>query len=301
MSDSRHEGDSWDPASSVGATATLAATGRAIASRADRPLSTDPFAEPLVRAVGVDLLTRLASGEEAPGELLDPMWIDGAAVRAGFYDEYFLDATQAGIAQVVILASGLDSRAYRLPWPGGTVLYEVDRPPVLEFKTRTLAGLGAEPTAERRVAAADLREDWAGVLRAAGFDPSLPTAWSAEGLLGYLPPEAQDRLLDTVTELSAPGSRIATENRPNQRAGEENRTKRGLDRISELWRAHGFELDHARLRYFGARNEAAPYLARRGWVLHGVGIRELFTANGLPFDGDELGTDGVRYIRGVLG
>lgn len=105
------------------------------------------------------------------------------AVRTKFFDEFFMDATRAGIRQVVILASGLDSRAYRLAWPAQTVVYEIDQPQVMEFKTRTLAELGATPTADRRVVTADLRADWPTALGAAGFDPTQPTAWSAEGLL----------------------------------------------------------------------------------------------------------------------
>ncbi|MFI7194910.1 class I SAM-dependent methyltransferase [Nocardia nova] len=208
---SRHDGDTWDPATGVGSTATMAAAARAIATRADPELIDDPFAAPLVRAVGIDLLTRLATGETPPGDLVEQVWIDIAKIRTRFYDEFFLDATRAGITQAVILASGLDSRGYRLPWPSGTVVYEVDQPQVIEFKTRTLAELGATPTADRRAVGVDLRDDWPTVLRTAGFDPARPTAWSAEGLLGYLPPEAQDRLLDTITELSAPGSRMATQ------------------------------------------------------------------------------------------
>jgi methyltransferase (TIGR00027 family) len=301
MASTRHDGDTWDLASSVGATATMAAAARAIATRADRPLIDDPFAEPLVRAVGVDLLTRLASGEMAPGDLVGQVAIDGAKVRTKFYDEFFLDAANAGITQVVILASGLDSRAYRLPWPAGTVVYEVDQPQVIDFKTRTLAGLGAAPTAERRVAAVDLRDDWPAALRTAGFDPARPTAWSAEGLLGYLPPEAQDRLLDTITELSARGSRVATESRPNPRPGDEEKTKEGLHRISERWRAYGFNLDHARLRYFGERNEAAPYLTDRGWALTGISVRDLLAANDLPpLKDDALGMGDVLYVSGAL-
>ncbi|MGW4829464.1 SAM-dependent methyltransferase [Amycolatopsis japonica] len=296
----RHDGDSWDLASSVGTTATMAATARAMATRADRSLIDDPFAEPLVRAVGVDSLTRLASGETAPGELVEQVWIDVAKVRTKFYDEFFLDATEAGIAQVVILASGLDSRAYRLPWPAGTVVYELDQPQVIEFKTRTLAELGAEPTADRRAVAADLRADWPAALGAVGFDPALPTAWSAEGLLGYLPPEAQDDLLDRITELSAPGSRVATESRPNPRPGEEEETKERLNRMSERWREQRVDTDMARLRYFGERNEAGPYLADRGWTLTGISIRELFAVNGLP----ALTDDGMRmgdmlYVSGI--
>ncbi|RSM79986.1 class I SAM-dependent methyltransferase [Kibdelosporangium aridum] len=301
MTSTRYDGDTWDLASGVGATATMAAVARAIATRTDRPLIDDPFAEPLVRAVGIDLLTRLATGEMAPAGLVGPVAIDGAKVRTKFYDEFFLEATEAGITQVVILASGLDSRAYRLPWPAGTVVYEVDQPQVIEFKTCALAELGAAPTADRRVAAVDLRDDWPTALRTAGFDPARPTAWSAEGLLGYLPPEAQDRLLDTVTELSAPGSRVATENRPNPRPGDEDRTKEGLNRITERWRARGFDLDHARLRYFGERNEAAPYLTDRGWVLTAVSVRDLLAANDLPpLKDDDLRMGGVLYVSGVL-
>ncbi len=119
------------------------------------------------------------------------------AVRTKFFDEFFLDATAAGIRQAVILASGLDSRAYRLAWPAGTTVYEIDQPEVIEFKTTTLAELGAEPTAERRTVAIDLRYDWPAALTERASTRAKPTAWSAEGLLGYLPPEAQDRLLDT--------------------------------------------------------------------------------------------------------
>ena len=195
----RYEGDTWDLASSVGATATLVAATRAMATRADRPLITDPFAEPLVRAVGVDVLIRLATGElDAAALDTDGVsagmqrMVDSIAVRTKFFDEFFLDATQSGIRQAVILASGLDARAYRLSWPSGTTVYEIDQPQVIEFKSRVLAELGATPRADRQTVGIDLRDDWPMALRSAGFDPAQPTAWSAEGLLGYLPPQAQD-------------------------------------------------------------------------------------------------------------
>jgi len=233
--------------------------------------------------------------------LVGQVAINGAKVRAKFYDEFFLDATNAGITQIVILAAGLDSRAYRLPWPTGTVVYEIDQPQVIEFKIRTLAKLDAAPIADLRVVAADLRDDWPAALRTAGFDPALSTAWSAEGLLGYLPPEAQDRLLDTITELSAPGSRVATESRPNPEPGDEDMTKAGLDRISERWRAHGFDPDMVRLRYFGERNEAAPYLTSLGWELNAIGLRNLFADNGLPpLESDDLRMSDLLYVSGTL-
>jgi methyltransferase (TIGR00027 family) len=310
----RYEGDTWDLASSVGATATMVAAARAMANRAEHPLINDPFAEPLVRAVGVDLLTRLASGETDPSALNDvhdgatgsagamSRMADNMAVRTKFFDEFFLEATKAGITQVVILASGLDSRAYRLAWPAGTVVYEVDQPEVIEFKSRTLAELGAAPTADRRVVAVDLRDDWPTALRTAGFDPARPTAWSAEGLLGYLPPEAQDRLLDTITELSARGSRIATESAPNPQPGDGDKMRERMRVISERWRAHGFDLDMAGLVYFGDRNEAAAYLRDRGWSLDSISIRDLFSANGLaPLKDDDTRMGEVLYVSGVLG
>ena len=313
MTSTRYEGDTWDLASSVGATATMVAAARAVASRAERPLINDPFAEPLVRAVGVDLLTRLATGEVNANDLNDvhdgatgsagamSRMADNMAVRTKFFDEFFLDATNAGIKQAVILASGLDARAYRLQWPAGTVVYEVDQPQVIEFKSRTLAELGAAPTAERRVVAIDLREDWPAALRAAGFDPAQPTAWSAEGLLGYLPPDAQDRLLDTITELSAPGSRLATESAPNPEPGDEEKMKERMQTISERWRAHGFDLDMAGLVYFGERNEAAPYLSGHGWQLTSASIRELFDANGLaPLEDDDMRMGEMLYTSGTL-
>ncbi|MBB4683872.1 SAM-dependent methyltransferase [Amycolatopsis jiangsuensis] len=302
MTSSRRDGDTWDAASGVGATATMSAAVRAIATRADRSLFADPLAEPLVRAVGIDLLTRLATGETPPGDLVAGLWIDLAKVRGRFYDEFFAGATDAGVTQAVILASGLDSRAYRLPWPAGTVVYELDQPEVIAFKTRALAEHGAAPTAERRAVGVDLRDDWPAALRAAGFDPARPTAWSAEGLLSYLPPEAQDRLLDTVTELSAPGSRIATESKPVPRPGDEAETKEGLRRLSARWREQSFDTDPARLRYFGERNEVGPYLTGLGWSLDGSTVRDLFAAHGftLPEHGD-LGMGDLRYVRGRLG
>ena len=302
----RYEGDTWDLASSVGATATMVAAARAMATRSERPLINDPFAEPLVRAVGVDLFTRLASGDLDPADLDDDAnagvsrMSDNMAVRTKFFDDFFLDATKSGVNQAVILASGLDARAYRLPWPAKTVVYEIDQPQVIEFKSRILAELGVRPSAMRRAVAIDLRNDWPSALRAAGFAPSRPTAWSAEGLLGYLPPDAQDRLLDTITALSAPGSRFATESAPNVDPAEEDRLKERMRTVSDQWRKHGFDLDMTELVYFGDRNEAAPYLSDHGWQMTGSSTRELFAANGLPPLDDDMPFADMRYVSGTL-
>ena len=124
------------------------------------------------------------------------------------------------------MAAGLDARAYRLPWPDGTVVFEVDQPDVIEFKTKTLAELGAKPTADRRTVAIDLRDDWPQALLDTGFNPNSPTAWIAEGLLIYLPPQAQDLLFDNINELSAPGSRLATEHIPDSSMFGDERSQR---------------------------------------------------------------------------
>jgi methyltransferase (TIGR00027 family) len=314
----RTENDTWDLASSVGATATMVAAARAMATTADDPLINDQFAEPLVRAVGVDFFSRLATGELRPEDLDSDSesvgmqrMADNMAVRTKFFDDFFLaatgggnsaEATEGGIRQAVILASGLDSRAYRLAWPAGTTVYEVDQPEVIEFKTRTLAELGAEPTAKRRTVAKDLRYDWPSALIEEGFDPSQPTAWSAEGLLGYLPPDAQDRLLDTITELSAPGSRIAVESVPNVDPADHEKAIERMREASDRWREHGFDLDFAELVYMGDRTEAATYLGDHGWELDRHGVRELFAAFGLPpLENDAVANFGeLQYVSGVL-
>jgi methyltransferase (TIGR00027 family) len=282
----RTDGDTWDLASSVGATATAVAASRAMASQGPDALLDDPLADPLVRAVGIDSFVKLVDGEIAVTD--DPRlnrrsMNEQMAVRTRYFDDFFTTATDSGVRQVVILASGLDTRAYRLRWPADTVVYEIDQPDVIEFKTRTLAGLGAEPTAQRRTVAIDLRDDWPSALIRAGFVTSLPTAWSAEGLLVYLPPEAQDRLFDSITELSAPGSRVATE----------HMDMRGLpadwaQQLTQRSQRISSSINLAELFYTGERNNAADYLAAHGWQTNVLKTGEAFAANGFELADDEL-------------
>jgi methyltransferase (TIGR00027 family) len=306
----RFDGDSWDLASSVGLTATMVAAARAVASRASdgsNALVNDQFAAPLVRAVGVDFFSRMASGELDPRDLDEDAarnmrrFADAMAIRTKYFDEFFLDATRAGIRQAVILASGLDSRAYRLPWPAGTTVYEVDQPQVIEFKTSTLAGLGAEPTADRRAVAIDLRDDWPAALQRAGFDPTQRTAWIAEGLLGYLPAEAQDRLLDQVTALSVPGSLFATEGLLEINELNEQELRRRMRRQSEMWDSHGFELDMGGLVYFDERTDTRTYLSNHGWRISDTNTKDLVAQHGLPpIDDDDLVFGEIVYVAAKL-
>jgi len=300
----RTDDDSWDLASSVGVTATMVAAARAMASKATTPLINDPFAEPLVRAVGLDFFVKMVDGDVdlslLPNASPDRTQaiVDGMGVRTKYFDDYLLAAVGAGVRQVVILASGLDSRAYRLDWPSGTVVYEIDQPQVIEFKTVTLADLGAEPTATRRTVPIDLRADWAAALRNAGLDVEAPTAWLAEGLLIYLPSEAQDRLFDNITALSVPGSAIATEYVPGLPNLDAERVR---EQTAQL-RQHGLDIDMPSLVYAGERSHVIDYLRGKAWDVTPTPRADLFVRNGLqvpsPDNDDPLGE--IIYVSGTL-
>jgi methyltransferase (TIGR00027 family) len=284
----RTDNDTWDLATSVGATATMVAAGRARATAAEHPLIEDRFAEPLVRAVGIDFFTRWAAGEldSADVDIPGNAWgmqrmTDLLTVRTRHIDGFLADATATGLRQVVILASGLDARAYRLPWPPGTTVFEIDQPQVLEFKAATVAELGAELAADVRAVPIDLRDDWPAALRAAGFDVTRPTAWVAEGLLAFLPPEAQDRLLDHITALSAEDSRLIAEIFWNSPESVEI-----MKAATNKWREHGLDVALDDLGYPGDRSEVATYLEEHGWRTVRTLASQLLADNGLPpFEG----------------
>jgi methyltransferase (TIGR00027 family) len=298
----RTDHDTWGPATSVGTTATLVATARALATRAG--LINDPLAEPLVRAVGIDFFTQVASGERALSELGDDngfaLLTDLFAVRTRFFDNFLTDAGRAGIRQAVILASGLDARPYRLWWPAGTTVYEIDQPQVIEFKTQTLRGLAAAPTADRRAVGIDLRREWPDALRRLGFDATKPTVWIAEGLfIGFLTPVTQDRLLDDVTAMSAAGSRMAADFLPNRSwpfLSQEHA-------LAERWRPYGFDGDLTELTYLDEEHDAAESLAALGWKTFVMDLADLFTATGLPgLRRQDLGGAPIagRYVSATL-
>jgi len=174
----RTDGDSWDITESVGATALSVAAARAVETVAADPLIRDQFAYLLVSTAGQPW-ARLASsldwiGDDHHGRRAHRLSVDYQAVRTHYFDSYFAEAAAAGIRQVVILAAGLDSRAFRLDWPAGTTVYEIDQPQVVHYKTTTLESAGAAPTADRRPIQVDLRDDWAAALTAAGFASQYP-------------------------------------------------------------------------------------------------------------------------------
>jgi methyltransferase (TIGR00027 family) len=278
----RTDNDTWDLATSVGATATMVAAGRARATR--DALIEDPFAEPLVRSVGVDFFTRWATGDldSADVDVPGAPWgmrrmTDMLAARTRLIDAFFSRAADAGIRQVVILASGLDARAYRLPWAAGTTVFEIDQPQVIEFKGATIAELGANPTADVRAVPIDLRHDWPAALRRAGFDTDRPAAWAAEGLLGFLPADAQDRLLNNITTLSADGSQLVAEIFLNSAANQQ-----ALNAATQKWRDNGLDVELENLGFPGERNDVATYLEHRGWRPVCTSVNQMLADNGLP-------------------
>jgi methyltransferase (TIGR00027 family) len=292
----RSENDTWDMATSVGATATMVAAARAAATRQPNPIIHDPFAEPLVRAAGVDLFARLASGDLEFSDVGTGYMMDYFAVRARFFDDFFPRALVAGIRQAVIVASGLDSRAYRLAWPEGTVVYEIDKPEVIAFKNSVLSSLGATPATELHVVDTDLRQDWPTALQQAGFDSKKPTAWILEGLMiGYLPGDAQNRMLAEITALSALGSRLAADHLP----GSSRSVGAVMADIVENWRRRGFVVNFGNLTYSHESNDAAKHLQDLGWHTSARSITDLLAAAGVPvgdMDTSPNGQGAVEYL-----
>ncbi|CPZ93427.1 S-adenosyl-L-methionine-dependent methyltransferase [Mycobacteroides abscessus] len=172
----RTDGDQWDIVSSVGFTALMVSSFRALETTRTEPLIRDEYAHAFVEASGEPRLTEaLAAGTpESEWDTATVYLVNHLAVRTKYFDEFFAAATGSGIQQVVILAAGLDSRVYRLPWPDGTVVYELDQPKVLEFKDHVLREEHAVPLAERREVAVDLRDDWIAALGGRASTPLNP-------------------------------------------------------------------------------------------------------------------------------
>ena len=165
------------------------------------------------------------------------------------------------------------------------MVFEVDQPQVIDFKNATMSELCAAPSAERRAVSIDLRDDWPAALRLSGFDPTKATAWSAEGLLMYLPPDAQDRLFDNITALSGPGSRVATEFHPDSGVAVAQRAQE----FNQRWANLGCDVDLSSLFYDGERNNVVDYLKGLGWQVATRPRREYFADYGRVFpDGDEM-------------
>lgn len=265
----------WDISTGVGPTASIVAAGRAVeTARTDR-LVDDPYAEPLVRAAGspVDPTADPTSSPPLLREMADYL-----AVRSRYFDDWFDRMRSDGPRQAVVLAGGLDTRAFRRHWPEDFDLFEIDQPSILEFKKTTLAALGARARCRWHPVGTDLRRDWARDLENAGFDPSRPTAWLAEGLLPYLSAEAERTLLESVHELSAPGSRLMIE-------AAEFPGGAALERLRGVSLRWG--LDITELVSLQDKPDPADQLREHGWETHGERFPEIAERYGRPLSGDK--------------
>lgn len=282
----RSEGDSWDITTSVGSTALFVATARALEAQKPEPLVVDPYAEVFCRAVGGPAADVLEGNDpEHPLKTADfgQHFVNFQAARTKYFDEYFGQAAAAGVRQIVILAAGLDSRAYRLDWPAATTIFELDRPEVLDFKREVLGGRGVQPRAERREIAVDLREDWPQALRASGFDTAKPSAWIAEGLLIYLPATAQEQLFTGVDSLAGHGSHVAVEDGAPMTPDE-------FEAAVEEERAAAAEGDRRlffRLVYNERHAPATEWFGERGWTAVGTPLADYLREVGRPVPGPD--------------
>jgi methyltransferase (TIGR00027 family) len=275
----RTDNDTWDITTSVGSTALFVAAARALEAQKPDPVAVDPFAEIFCRTVGgqwADLLDGAAPPEHPLKSEFGVDFVNFQGVRTKYFDTYFTKAAAAGVRQFVLLAAGLDSRAFRLDWPSETVVFELDQPQVLEFKRAALAGV--RPTAERRAVAVDLRGDWPRALLEHGFDPSSPSAWIAEGLLIYLPATAQVALFAGIDALSAPGSHVAVEESvpmdPAEFAAKQQEEERG----DSSARGGPF----FQLVYNEQYEPAAQWFGARGWRSDMTPLPDYLRANGRP-------------------
>ncbi|MFI6172071.1 class I SAM-dependent methyltransferase [Nocardia sp. NPDC051052] len=265
----RTEGDTWDIVSSVGMTALFVAAARAVESKQPDALVHDEFAELFVAAAGDPDTMQLINDRELWAQ--SPLGTGFMGLRSKFFDNLFRTAAEDGVRQAVILAAGLDARAYRLDWPQGMVVYEIDQPKVLEFKRQVLADADATPKADRREVAVDLRENWPAALIEEGFDPSVPTVWSAEGLLPYLPGAAQDALFARIDQLSAPGSRLASD----ALDPEVDLAQLGDFQAEQLRDTPFGKIDITSLFYTDDRTDPAEWLTNQGWTTTTVAPEEL--------------------------
>ena len=272
----RTDNDSWDITTSVGSTALFVAAARALEAQKPDPVAVDAYAEVFCRAVGGSWAAALDHPEGESSlrtEDFGTHFVNFQGARTRWFDEFFAAAASDGVRQFVILAAGLDSRAYRLPWPDGTVIYELDQPRVLDFKREVLDARGESPTATRVEVAVDLRDDWPAALRAAGFDPAVPSAFVAEGLMIYLPATAQGQLFAGIDALTAPGSHVGIEE------GEPMPTP-AFEAAKAAERAAGGDAVFFALVYNEKFADADQWFGAHGWDAARTPLAELLTALG---------------------
>ncbi|MEU6389497.1 SAM-dependent methyltransferase [Streptomyces sp. NPDC046939] len=253
-------------------TAVIVAASRAVETGGERPLFEDVFAAEFVRAAGMSEAFPVSHAQIGLRENAENLRALArvTALRTRFLDDYFAEVP---LTQVVILAAGLDTRAFRLPWPKGCTVFEIDHGSVLDFKQNVLDKADARARCDRRPVPVDLRTDWGGALVRAGFDPEQPTAWLAEGLLPFLPPTAEGRLLDRMHELSAFGSTVAVWAVAADIPGADATVRSTIT---------DFGIDIDQVTNSEPRRDARAHLASLGWTVTESTVDELGERYGRP-------------------
>ncbi|MFG3280448.1 class I SAM-dependent methyltransferase [Streptomyces sp. NPDC048111] len=254
--------------SGVWATAVGVAKVRALESQRENALFRDPLAQAFAAAGGRwgESSPSLPDDEGARRRRLAVAF--SIVIRTKFLDDLLMEASTAGVRQVVLLGAGMDSRAFRMDWPEGTRLFEVDTAAPLDFKASVLRQEDATARCERVTVTVDLREDWPAALAAAGHDPAEPTAWIAEGLLIYLPEDAVELLLARIGALSAPGSRMGL--------------TLGARGVIERFGADAAPGSAASLWVSEMPEDPVAWLAGHGWDAASHTLRERAAAYGRP-------------------
>jgi methyltransferase (TIGR00027 family) len=284
------ESSSFPP---VGLTAIGVAAIRAAESARPDRLFEDPYAAGFARAAGDDWRPRPLAPptEDEDAERRRRGLTAWITVRTRFLDDVMLDACAHSCRQVVILGAGLDSRAFRLDWPEGTRLWELDLADVIEFKERVIRSEGWQPRCARTTVPVDLSEDWGEPLLQAGFDASAPVAWLAEGLLAYLSAEVRDALVSRTARLSVTGSRMGLTLAPSERLAAWRKAHRDRDAVRgdyvALWRST-------------APDDPTGWLAAHGWRAALYDVAERSAAYGRPlgdsFVNSEEGRGSARLV-----
>jgi methyltransferase (TIGR00027 family) len=255
-----------DAPTGVGTTAVGVAAMRAAETMRPDRLFEDPLAAAFVAGAGWGRIEiEDVEPERRPGIIALAAWV---SARTRFLDDLALDATASGVRQVVLLGAGLDARAFRIHWPDGVRVFELDTPAMLAFKQRVLDDVGAMPRSERIVIPIDLREDWPAALRAAGFDGGAPAAWVVEGLLVYLDEHSVDRVMSDIATLSAPGSRLGVTS-SSSASIDSLRAAVGTG-VSSLWIS-------------ALPEDIVPWMAGYGWRATAKDARELLADHGRTF------------------
>ncbi len=288
----RSDDDTWEiSAESIGATALGTAEWRAKESTSEHPLFTDPYAQlflDVAHARGLSYTSFSDNATIARLQESDPLLVRQMMAQSGYvasrtkwYDDFFAAAQAANLRQAVILGAGLDARAWRLSWAKDSLVFEIDQPRVLEFKTEILQSHGVEPACRYTAVGIDLRYDWPKALCDNGFDPQQPTAWAAEGLLVYLPADAQHLLFDRVQQLSAARSRIAVDAFGAAFFDPENLARLGawFGRMREAIQKIGGQLpDTPSMWSDEDRTDVTDWLRDHGWHVESVGIHDLMAS-----------------------